>query len=131
MKIAIVGLLVGTLGVIPSAFAADWKLIDDGEEFAFYLDADSIKKNESMRTAWTLRSYKSKQRAPKGQQYQSIKIFGEYNCKNDKKRNTYSIVFPGQMADGSAIDADEVPSNWLPIVPDSIGESAFKTVCNR
>lgn len=131
LKVALVGLLVGILGAIPSAFAADWQVLTEHEGFVDYVDVASIKKKENVRAVWRLRSYKSTQ-TDASKPYRSTKTLWEYDCKNERGRATYVIGYSDEMGGGlNVMSGTDSSGNWTPIIPETIGETALKAVCNR
>ena len=132
MKIAIVGLLVGTFGAIPCAFAADWKAVQENDKFVDYMDKASVKRNENIRKVWELRNYKSPRQMPGGKPYSSMKSLNEYDCKNEKKRVTYVVHYSDEMGNGSneGPDGESPPTSWVPVIPETVGEVLFNAACS-
>ena len=129
MKRLLLGLmLLMTVG----AASAAWTQSGATDIFNDYADRATIRRNGNLVKMWNLRDYKSMQASPSiGVSYLSEKVQLEYDCKEEKTRLLAYIWFSRQMGNGKVVSSDNYDEKWIPISPESIGETLWKIACGK
>jgi hypothetical protein len=107
---------------------AEWTKASAGEGIDFYIDLDTIRVDGSKRKVWQLMNFSTPQNL-NGFEFSSIRIRGEYDCKEDKSRVLAVTSFPKQFAGGIPIQTSEEISNWKDLAPSSTGWDSLKMAC--
>ena len=112
----------------PAPALADWVKVIETDVVVQYVDPTTITKNGDLRKAWRLQDFKSP--TPDGKQ--SLRILGEYDCKEERMRILFGSSYSGPMASGDSLflgggnvdDWDRAPAGTM-------GELVLKFVCSR
>ncbi len=118
-------LAVFALGLVTPAVAADWVRVDIVNDDAIFGDADSRTDNR----AWFAQRYAKPQKGGDGKFYNTIKALEEMDCSGKRHR---TLTLTRYSKSGNSIGSD-TPSyaEWRYVIPDTVGESVYKFVCNR
>jgi hypothetical protein len=111
-------------------WAADWVTIEGNENGTFYVDKTSIRRAGSVATVWSLTDFTSPRRRD-GKQYYSFKGQVEYDCEAMRVRPVFTAFYSEGMGNGSTVTTSRSTSDWQPVIPESIGEKAFKIACGK
>ena len=66
-----------------------------------------------------------------GKTYLSIKEISTYNCLDKTISGGMQLLLSGKMGKGEIVQSITSTTQFTPIVPDALEESAFKKVCNK
>ena len=117
-----------------SAFSADWVEVDSSKDklMVVYANRSSIMQIGNSIKIWELVDFKVPQKDSKGRRYLSIKVLSEYNCIENKTQSLATHEYSKNMGDGNIIFSyeEQNPSNWVTVIPDSLGEVKLKYACN-
>ena len=69
--------------------------------------------------------------AKDGKTYLSIKEISTYNCLDKTISGGMQLLLSGKMGKGEIVQSITSTTQFTPIVPDALEESAFKKVCNK
>ena len=128
MKRLLLGLM---LLVTAGAASAEWTRSGESDNYIHYVDRATIRRNGNLVKMWSLADYKTVQKAAGGESYLSDKVQQEYDCKEEKLRILAFTWFDGQMGNGKVVVSDYDPDKWIPIQPDSVGETKWKIACGK
>jgi hypothetical protein len=108
---------------------ADWIPVSVADEHISYINPTTIRRSGDQARMWGLHDYKTAKPLGK-RQYMSMKAQSEYDCKDERLRILYTTMSAENMGGGETVySSDGVPSNWVPIVPGSVGETLWKIAC--
>jgi hypothetical protein len=112
-------ILVLLLTAFSSSAMAEWVKVSnvDGGDITFYTDPSTIRKNGKLVKMWELQDYLT---ARTGENYLSVKIQNEYDCKNEKTRLLFLSTHSGHMGGGDLVEMNNNPGEWIPVPPASI-----------
>lgn len=108
--------------------SAEWTKASTGEGIDFYIDLDTIRVDGNKRKVWQLMNFSTPQNL-NGVEFSSIRIRGEFDCKEDKSRVLAVTSFPKQFAGGIPIQTSEEANNWKDLAPSSTGWYSLKMAC--
>jgi hypothetical protein len=115
-----------------NAWAADWTLIRDdrkpGEKT--YIDKNSLVRTGTLARMWMLVNYER----PKGiadRKRLSEKTLVEYDCKRRESRKIEFSWYSGQDGEGELVYKDPDLGTFLPAIPNSVAETAWKMACEE
>ena len=130
MKRLLMGLM---LLVTAGAASAEWTRVSDMDEFIQYVDKATIRRNGNLVKMWDLTDYKIVRNSDFaiGNSYLSGKMQREYDCKEEKERLLALTWFSGQMGGGKVVYSETNVTRWIPIQPESIGETVWKIACGK
>jgi hypothetical protein len=115
-------------------WGADWKLYCSNEIYLGYYDAQSITRpSENIGRLWLRWDYTEKSvlgyvRAL-GKKYENLsqsRNLVEINCLEKKTRRLSTTYYD---KNGEVLYSDDSPTEWIFIIPESMGESLYKEVC--
>jgi len=114
-----------------NAAMAEWVLLHKAKEFNEYFDPATIRHDGNMVKMWTLVDFKKTQYGRRGV-YLSQKTQWEYDCQEETTRILTLVDYSGNFGFGTVTDnftpnKSEYPHS--PILPGSLGESAWKKAC--
>ncbi len=98
-----------------------------------YFDSTSVQKNGSVIKVFWIKNYPSQQATRKGKKYQSVKIFGIYDCKSETSKRPSIVFYSGSMGAGEAVISavfQEEDEKFTPLLPDTEDAMISKIVCN-
>ena len=121
-----------TLLVLNSGPAsAEWvRALNNQTDPTLYVDSDTIRRNGTVVRWWELLDYKTIQTVA-GISFLSMKVQREYDCAGEQIRVLAMADFSGNMAEGKVVFNDFTPSNWVPVQPESMGQTLWKTACGK
>ncbi|SFM58898.1 surface-adhesin E family protein [Nitrosomonas communis] len=111
---------------------AEWKLAFNGmfrnKKIQVYLDYDRIRKSGDTVKIWELVDF------PEGSELVnnlSVKSLTEFDCLDERHRSLYKVFYTGNMGEGRVDFSVDTPSNWAPIIPETVTESLWKEACGK
>lgn len=118
--------------IFSSSVLAEWTLVGNDIEQGVktFIDKNTISKNGNMVKMWSVVDYESP-RSANGKDQLSTKSLDEYDCKNEQYRTLTFHWHSHYKGEGELLYSETVPSKMLPIVPDSVGEIAWKIACSK
>ena len=81
--------------------------------------------------AWHMLSAFKPMTSKDGKTYLSIKEISTYNCLDKTISGGMQLLLSGKMGKGEIVQSITSTTQFTPIVPDALEESAFKKVCNK
>ena len=125
LPLALITLLV--LSSAP-AYAEFVKALNNQTDPTLYVDSDTIRRNGTVVKWWELLDYKTVQTVA-GISFLSMTVQREYDCAGEQIRVLAMTDFSGNMANGKVVFSDFTPSNWVPVQPESMGQTLWKAAC--
>ncbi len=122
-----VGLL---LAAMSTGVAAEWVWIASANNFGNYIDKSTIRRSGSIVRMWSMQSYNEPQ-FKSGKSFQSEKSQYEYDCTEERIRMIATVFYTQAYGKGDALDSLFGPSQWVPVVPDTIGDDELKIACSK
>jgi hypothetical protein len=124
--------LLITLLVLSSGPAyAEWvRALNNQTDPTLYVDSDTIRRNGTVVKWWELLDYKTVQTVA-GISFLSMKVQREYDCAGEQIRVLAMADFSGNMANGKVVFSDFTQSNWVPVQPESMGQTLWKAACGK
>ena len=108
---------------------AEWvRALNNQTDPTLYVDSDTIRRNGTVVRWWELLDYKTVQTVA-GISFLSMKVQREYDCVGEQIRVLAMADFSGNMAEGKVVFSDFTPSNWVPVQPESMGQTLWKAAC--
>ena len=95
----------------------------------FYFDYSTIRKASNRVKVWELRDFSNAQEV--GVRVLSIKSQTEFDCENEQSRLLFILSYVKNMGMGEPNNTVNEPSEWQPVVPESVGEALFKAACGK
>ena len=128
MKRLLLGLM---LLVTAGAASAEWTRAGSNDDFIYYVDRATIRRNGNLVKMWILRDFKSAQKHD-GTPYLSERGQNEYDCKEENYRILAFTFFAGKMGDGKVVyNTSKTSMKWSPIAPGSVAETLWKIACGK
>ena len=125
LPLALITLLV--LSSAP-AYAEFVKALNNQTDPTLYVDSDTIRRNGTVVRWWELLDYTTVQTVA-GISFLSMTVQREYDCAGEQIRVLAMTDFSGNMANGKVVFSDFTPSNWVPVQPESMGQTLWKAAC--
>ncbi len=121
-----------TLLVLSSGPAyAEWvSALKNQTDPTLYVDSDTIRRDGTVVKWWELLDYKTVQTVA-GISFLSMKVLREYDCAGERIRVLAMADFSGNMATGTVVFTDFAQSNWVPVQPESRGQTLWKAACGK
>ena len=121
-----------TLLVLSSgpAYAECVRALNHQTDPTLYVDSDTIRRNGTVVRWWELLDYKTVQTVA-GISFLSMKVQREYDCVGEQIRVLAMADFSGNMAEGKVVFSDFTQSNWVPVQPESTGQTLWKAACGK
>ncbi len=122
-----------TLLVLSSgpAYAEWWvRALNNQTDPTLYVDSDTIRRNGTVVKWWELLDYKTVQTVA-GISFLSMKVLREYDCAGEQIRVLAMADFSGNMANGKVVFTDFAQSNWVPVQPESRGQTLWNAACGK
>jgi hypothetical protein len=127
LPLALITLLV--LSSAP-AYAEFVKALNNQTDPTLYVDSDTIRRNGTVVRWWELLDYTTVQTVA-GISFLSMTVQREYDCAGEQIRVLAMTDFSGNMANGKVVFSDFTPSNWVPVQPESMGQTLWKAACGK
>lgn len=110
---------------------AEWvRALNNQTNPTLYVDSDTIRRNGTVVKWWELLDYKTVQTVA-GISFLSMKVLREYDCAGEQIRVLAMADFSGNMATGTVVFSDFAQSNWVPVQPESRGQTLWKFACGK
>ncbi|HEY9268963.1 MAG TPA: surface-adhesin E family protein [Methylotenera sp.] len=116
--------------LISTPAAAEWTMIQTGDNENVYVDFDSLQKQGNLVTVTTLNDYNFKQQKKE----LSTQFTELHDCKHKKFKALALSYYSENMAQGDVIDAssfNEPEIVWSDVVKYSVGELKANIICSR
>jgi len=116
--------------LISTPAAAEWTMIQTGDNENVYVDFDSLQKQGNLVTVTTLNDYNFKQQKKE----LSTQFTELHDCKHKKFKALALSYYSENMAQGDVIDAssfNEPEIAWSDVVKYSVGELKANIICSR
>ena len=135
MKYAVI--MIPLLFLSSGTAYAEWVEVvtsDDHGGYTTYIDPDTLRRKGNLVKIWILYDFKAAQ-DERFHSYISVKRLNEYDCEDERNRNLAYLKYSGPMGTrevvDSYVDSYMYPSNWAPVVPDSVGKVLWRFVCGK
>lgn len=124
--------LITLLVLISGPAYAEWwvRALNNQTDPTLYVDSDTIRRNGTGVKWWELLDYKTVQTVA-GISFLSMKVLREYDCAGEQIRVLAMADFSGNMATGTVVFTDFAQSNWVPVQPESRGQTLWKAACGK
>lgn len=116
--------------LISTPAAAEWTMIQTGDNENVYVDFDSLQKQGNFVTVTTLNDYNFKQQKKE----LSTQFTELHDCKHKKFKALALSYYSENMAQGDVIDASSFNEHeiaWSDVVKYSVGELKANIICSR
>jgi hypothetical protein len=124
-------LIALVLAIFCDTVAAKRLLLDDGDEFVAYAEADTIERSNDIAKMWLLYDYKAKHTYLRWS-YWSQRALGEFDCRDKRAQTLHYVYYDGQMGGGELVLSGAIlPGQWKPIRPGSVVEKFWKIACSK
>lgn len=123
--------LITVLVLIGTSADAEWIKTLENPDQIIYLDPQTVRRRGDVVKVWFLRDLKKEMTNVdgNGRSAWSIKALDEYECKEEQHRSLANYWYSGHMGSGDLLYSYTTPSNWVPNMPDTIGQSMWELVC--
>ena len=108
----------------------NWILVSGTGSANEYIDMSTIQRNGNVVTAWVLGDL-AEPRPFKGKTFRSLKTQVEFDCAANRFRQINASLYSGQMGAGTVLESGSVSNPWEPAVPQSVGQTKLRAVCQR
>jgi len=108
----------------------NWVLVSGTGSANEYIDLSTIQRSGNLVTAWVLGDL-ADARPFKGRTFRSLKTQVEFDCAANRFRQIHVSLYSGQMGAGTVLESGVVSNPWEPAVPQSVGQTKLRTVCQR
>ena len=95
--------------------SAGWVKVGDNEVMTGYANPFSIRKVAGKAKIWELFDFKSEKEQDGKHKYLSVKLYAEYDCKENQFRTLSISYHPKSMGDGDQVFADTKAQKWEPV----------------
>lgn len=109
-----------------ASVTAEWLKIGETENYDVLIDLDTTLADGHLRKSWQIRNLKTQSRAGESDLFRM-----QYDCKEEKNRTLYWIVYSGRFAGGKSTGLGLEASRWSPIRPHTIDWDILKIVCSK
>jgi hypothetical protein len=108
----------------------NWVLVSGTGSANEYIDMSTIQRSGNVVTAWILGDL-ADARPFKGRTFRSLKTQVEFDCAANRFRLIHASLYSGQMGAGTVLESGPASNPWEPAVPQSVGQTKLRTVCQR
>ena len=126
-------ILMMLLAVVSSSAAAEWVgvVFNERVTVTVYADPATIRRSGDIVQMWDLFDFKAPQVA-EGLKYMSRMSQQEYDCKEDRTRVLFLLIYAGNMGSGGLVKKGPTPSiEWEPNPPGSIRKGLWEFACEK
>ena len=123
--------LMVLLAAASSNAAAKWTYSGRSDRATSYTDLATIRKSGNMVKMWGLIDFKTGQDNGREKPYLSLKLQSEYDCKEERERLLYASFHSEKMGQGEIVSVNRNPSEWSPIVPNSLVAGDWEIACGK
>jgi hypothetical protein len=124
-------ILLGLLLPLAEPVYAEWLETASTERgMRVYIDPAKIRRHGNVVKMWTLNDFKT---SPTGafRPYLSSKMHLEFDCAEERTRMLAYGHFANHMGYGKILESSLTATDWEPVMPDSVFEVLWKTVCEK
>jgi hypothetical protein len=111
--------------ISPLAQASWVRMFQNIHGTAYYMDPTSIEHHGNTRRVWEMESFRDATK----EGLRSIKLYKEYDCKQEIGRFKKYAAFTGPEATGELMGTVETPSEWKTVNASPAGKLVFNNVC--
>jgi len=119
------------LAAVSSSAMAEWVKIGTSETDTLYFDPAIRWSDKNTSKMWTLNDFKVTQQVNEREAFKSAKMVHEYDCTGQQFRLLYYTSHTESMAEGNIVDFNVVPTEWLPVLPNTGQEELLKIACGK
>ena len=122
-------LLVFAFTFLSTNAMAEWTAVITGKNdrgAIYYFDYSTIRKASNRVKVWELIDFSIAQKVGL-----SMKSQAEFDCENEQSRLLFILSYDKNMGMGEPNNTVNEPSEWQPVVPESVGEALFKAACGK
>jgi hypothetical protein len=111
---------------------AEWVKVSDTDETGktVYVDPATIRRNSNLVKMWQFYDYKTVQTVG-GNRFLTAKEQWEFDCAEGRSRVVARKEFSGNMGSGTMVFTNSQVGKWLPVMPDSIGQTVWNVACGK
>ena len=109
---------------------AEWVNVSSSENDDTYFDFSTKRNVGNITRIWQLRDFKTPQSIGE-KTYLSSKSLYEYDCLSIRHRVQTIVVYSQNMGRGDNVASESGNSPWSDIVPDTVGYTDYKKICNK
>jgi hypothetical protein len=111
---------------------AEWVKVSDGDEVGktVYVDPTTIRRDSNLVKMWQFYDYKTVQTVG-GNRFLTAKEQWEFDCAEERSRVVARKEFTGNMGSGTMVSTNSQVGKWLPVMPDSIGQTVWNVACGK
>jgi hypothetical protein len=111
---------------------AEWVKVSESDEAGktVYVDPATIRRNSNLVKMWQFYDYKTVQTVG-GNRFLTAKEQWEFDCAEERSRVVARKEFSGNMGSGTMVFTNSQVGKWLPVVPDSIGQTVWNVACGK
>lgn len=124
--------LFSMFAIFSSSAVAEWALVGDDIEQGVktFVNKNNISKHGNMAKMWSAVDYESP-RSADGKEQRSTISLDEYDCQNEQYRTLAFYWYSRHRGEGELVYSETIPGKMLPVVPNSVGETAWKIACGK
>jgi hypothetical protein len=115
--------------VASSNATAAWIPASVSEAGTTYIDTATIRRAGDKVQMWELMDYKIV--PDKDHPYKSMRKQTEYDCKERQSRLLFASSHSERLGNGETVTTVAKASNWMALVPGSVGEMLWKVACGK
>ena len=131
IAVLVAGVLSSALPAVDT-HGAEWKRLYTATDRSVEMDLAGIRRQGEVVLAWVKFSYNKEQSDPAKGPYRSMLQLWAYQCGLGRHALMQFAEYSGTGGDGKVIASDARDQYvWSYPEPDTIGEAAMKTACNR
>ena len=122
-------LLVFAFTFLSTNAMGEWTTVINGKNdrgAIYYFDYSTIRKASNRVKIWELIDFSIAQKVGL-----SIKSQTEFDCENEQIRPLFILSYEKNMGMGEPNNIVSEPSEWAPVVPESVEEALFKAACGK
>lgn len=111
---------------------AEWVKVSESDEAGktVYVDPATIRRNSNLVKMWQFYDYKTVQTVG-GNRFLTVKEQWEFDCAEERSRVVARKEFSGNMGSGTMVFTNSQVGKWLPVIPDSIGQTVWNVACGK
>jgi hypothetical protein len=119
------------LAAVSTSAIAEWVKVGSNATDTLYIDPGIRWSDNNTSKMWALNDFKATQRAGEREPFKSAKLEYEHDCNLAQSRVLYFTSHTENMAEGDIVDFNVVPSEWVPVSPNTGQEALWKIACGK
>lgn len=123
------------LWICPRAWGADWKYFGQSPEASYYYDAEDVVRQENVVRVWVKAVYSNEGREKEGEKMGgnlwNVTDSTALEEINSKDKNHWTVALVVYSMEGKVAISNSRERKMDFILPDSILEGFYKTLCNK